>query len=251
MAEYIDRAIAKGIGEIGLTDHLYLYFLDPALREPGWAMPEEMFEAHHSEMVDLRARYGTKINVRISVEADFVSGQETRLRSILDRFDFDYVLGGVHFVDGWLIDDPATRHRYDEEPVSAIYRRYYANLQLAIVSGAFDLIAHFDLPKKFGHRPEMSVDDLVLETLDLAAERNVAIEVSSAGLRKPAREIYPSATILEQMKRRNIPIALGSDAHDPADVADGYDELLRSVHAAGYRELATFQQRERRMLPIG
>lgn len=251
MDEYIDRAIARGISEIGLTDHLYLYFLDSSLREKSWAMAEETFDEHYREMLELRERYRDDIEVRVSVEADFVPGHEDQLDRILGQYEFDYILGGVHFVRGWLIDDPATRHRYKEESVTSIYRHYYENLQLAIASGRFDLIAHFDLPKKFGDRPETSLDDCVAATLDLAAERNVTIEVSSAGLRMPACEIYPSRSILQEMRQREIPIALSSDAHDPAHVGDRFDELLRQVWDAGYRELATFHRRERRMQPIG
>jgi histidinol-phosphatase (PHP family) len=214
-------------------------------------MPEADFAVHYAEMVALRERYAKQIAVRVSVEADYVAGQEQLLSSILAGFSFDYVLGGVHFVDGWLIDDPATRERYEGEEVSSIYLRYYAALQQAICSRTFDLLAHFDLPKKFGYRPERDVDEAVEATLDLIQRCDVAVEVSSAGLRMPAAEIYPSSSILRSMKRRNIPVALSSDAHSAAAVGSRYDELLRALHEAGYREIVTFDQHQRRSHRIG
>lgn len=251
MDQYIESAISKGIDEIGLTDHLHLYFDPPEKRDPRWAMAEDQYAGHYQEMLELRERYRGQISVRVSVEADYVQGHEDELRAILDSYAFDYVLGGIHFMDGWLIDDVEQAHRYLEERVAEIYRRYFANVQRAMRLGVFDVIAHFDLPKKFGHLPEEDISDLVAETLDLAKETDTVLEVSTAGLRKPTGEIYPSRVILGMMKEREIPIVLSSDAHDPADVGYGYDASLRLVRETGYDELATFDGGVRTMKRIG
>jgi histidinol-phosphatase (PHP family) len=251
LEDYVESAIAKGIGEIGLTDHLWLYFEKPAKRDLRWAMPEEQYAEHYAEMVAVRERYRGRINVRISVEADYIEGEEEQLTRILHGFEYDYILGSVHFMDGWLIDDPEQAHRYREERVAEIYRRYYRRLQKAISLGAFDLLAHFDLPKKFGFLPEEDLSNIVGETLEMARRADLAIEVSTAGLRKPAGELYPSPWILREMRRREIPISLSSDAHDPADVALDYDRAIAAVREAGYSELAVFEGRRRRLLPLG
>jgi len=250
MEEYVEAAIAAGIDEIGLTDHLFLYFQPPREREDTWAIREDEYDAHYAAMLEVRERYRDRIAVRVSVEADYVDGHEELLRQTLARYSFDYILGSVHFVDGWLIDDPASQERYRSEPVSDIYLRYYRSLQKAIESRQFDVLAHFDLPKKFGFRPERNLDDVVNDTLDLAAETGIAIEVSSAGLRKPVGEIYPSETILRGMKRRNIPIVLSSDAHDPREVGAGYRQLLTLIDEIGYREVTTFEARRATVRPI-
>jgi histidinol-phosphatase (PHP family) len=251
MDQYIESAIAKDITEIGLTDHLHLYFDPPEKRDPRWAMAESEYAAHYEEMLGLRERYRSRINVRVSVEADYVAGHEDELRAILDAWKFDFVLGGIHFMDGWLIDDPEQTHRYREERIAEIYRRYFANVQRAVRLGVFDVIAHFDLPKKFGHLPEEDLSDLVAKTLDLVKETDTVLEVSTAGLRKPTGEIYPSKVILRMMREREIPIVLSSDAHDPADVGFGYETSLALVREAGYDELATFEGGLRTMARIG
>jgi histidinol-phosphatase (PHP family) len=240
MREYVERAIALGIDEIGLTDHLWLYFQEPSERDPTFAMDERDFDAHYEEMLRIRDEYAGRIQVRVSVEADYIAGREDELTSILTRYEFDYVLGSVHFLEGWPLDAPESAVRYEKGPVSPIYRSYYRNLQRAISLGAFDLLAHFDLPKKFGFLPEDDLSELVCETLDLIAKHDLAVEVSSAGLRKPIGEIYPSPAILRQMKARSIPIALSSDAHAPAEVGADYDRLIAAARAAGYDEVVTF-----------
>lgn len=251
MREYVEAAMRGGITDIGLTDHLWLYFAPVGDRDPRWAMAEDQYAAHYAEMLEVREEYRGRIDVRVSVEADFVAGHEDELRSILSRYEFDYVLGSVHFMDGWLIDDVEQSHRYREERVAEIYRRYFANIRNAIRLGVFDILAHFDLPKKFGFLPEEDLTAVVAETLDLAKEAGLAIEVSTGGLRKPIAEIYPAPAILRAMKEREIPIVLSSDAHAPEEVGAGYAESLALVREVGYHELVVFEKGERRTVKLG
>jgi len=252
MREYVEAAIAGGIDEIGLTDHIWLYFEDErSRRNPTFAMPEDEYAAHMEEMLLLRDEFAGRINVRISVEADYIAGREEDLLAILDRYPYDFVLGSVHFLDGWPLDAPEEEYRYRSEPVSEIYLRYYEQLQRAVRLGCFDLLAHLDLPKKFGYRPEIDITETVEQTLRLIAASGVAVEVSSAGLRKPVAEIYPSPAILRRMNELHIPIALSSDAHAPGDVGAGYETSLRLAREAGYRELVTFEGRVRKNAALG
>ncbi len=251
MRDYVDAALRAGISDVGLSDHLWLYFAPAGKRDPRWAMPEDQYDAHYEEMLSVREEYRGRIDVRVSVEADFVAGHEGQLRSILSRYDFDYILGSVHFMDGWLIDDADEAHRYREERVAEIYQRYFANIQRAIRLGVFDVLAHFDLPKKFGFLPEEDLTSVVAETLDLAKQGGVAIEVSTGGLRKPVAEIYPAPAILREMKKREILIVLSSDAHAPEEVGSGYATSLAFVREAGYDELVVFEGREPRAVPLG
>lgn len=251
MDEYIESAIARGIGEIGLSDHLYLYFLDAEKRPRQWAIVEEEYDVHYAEMLAARERYRGRINVRVAVEMDYVQGFEAPLETILSRYQYDYILGSVHFMDGWLIDVEDNVFRYREQRVAEIYRRYFANVQRLARLGVADLLAHLDLPKKFGFLPEDDVTDIVSETLDVIADAGVAVEVSTGGLRKPIAEIYPSETILRAMKARNIPIALSSDAHAPAEIGAHYDQSVTFVRSVGYEELVTFEKRRASPAPIG
>lgn len=251
MRDYVEAAMRAGVTDVGLTDHLWLYFVPPAERDPRWAMTEEQFDTHYAEMLTVREEYRGRIDVRVSVEADFVAGHEEELQAVLGRYEFDYVLGSVHFMDGWLIDDPDQAHRYREERVAEIYRRYFANIRRALRLGCFDVLAHFDLPKKFGFLPEEDLTAVVAETLDLAKEKNVAIEVSTGGLRKPIGEIYPAPAILHEMRKRDIPIVLSSDAHAPEEIAFDFAKGVALAREYGYDELVIFESRERRAVPLG
>ncbi len=241
---YIDAAINRGVDEIALTDHLFLYYEDPNSRDPSLAMREEQYPDHFDAMKLAQCRYRDRIKVRVSVEADWVSGAEDRLRQILSCYDFDFVLGGVHYVDGWLIDSPDDMDQYDRIPIEEIYRSYFREIRAAAKSGLFDVLAHFDLPKKFGHKTPESVRAEVLDTLDCVKEAGCALEVSSVGFRDPIQECYPGNWIIGEMRRREIPIVLSSDAHSPAEVAYDFDRLIPMLRENGYRSIVTFDQGE-------
>jgi histidinol-phosphatase (PHP family) len=82
-------------------------------------------------------------------------------------------------------------------------------------------------------------------------EAGVAIEVSTAGLRKPVAELYPAPALLEMAVDAGLPIALSSDAHESEQLGHRYDEALAALADAGVNELCVFERRARRLEPIG
>jgi histidinol-phosphatase (PHP family) len=105
--------------------------------------------------------------------------------------------------------------------------------------------------KKFGHRPKGDLRTYYKETLDAIEAAGIAMEVSTAGLRKEVMEIYPSKVFLEEAFRRNIPVLISSDAHAPAEVGYEFDRAISLVREVGYKELSAFHQRKRSAVPIG
>jgi histidinol-phosphatase (PHP family) len=249
--DYIRAAIECRLDEIGLTDHLFLYYEEPDLRDPSLAMREEQYPSHYDAMVLARDRYRDQITVRVSVEADWVASEESRLREVLGFYEFDYVLGGVHYVDGWLVDAPDNAMYYQALPLEEIWRSYMREIRNAAESRIFDVLAHVDLPKKFGHHPPESVWPEILQSLDCIRDSGCAVEISTVGLRDAAGACYPSPAIIAEMKRREIPIVLSSDAHAPAEVAFDFDQLVRTVSEAGYTTVRTFQAGDPRDRPLG
>src|SRR5213079_664248 len=97
-----------------------------------------------------------------------------------------------------------------------VWRRYFETLGEAARSGMFDILAHPDLLKVWGPdrpRPEGDLRRFYDLAMDGIAESDVAIEVSTAGLRKPVGEIYPAPAFLEMCLEAGRPVALSSDAH--------------------------------------
>ena len=248
--DFVQKAVERGLAEIGMTDHLPLYFLPVADRDPGLAMKEEQFGGYIDEVVELREEFRGRIAVRLGLEADYSEGHEEELARWLARADWDLVLGSVHWVAGGWIDAPGSAARFEKEGAERLYEEYYRLLAKAARTGFFDVLAHFDLPKKFGHRPVSPRLAAEQEAIAAAVEGNCAVEISSAGLRKPVSEAYPEARLLEQIVAAGIPVTFSSDAHAPAEVGWGYDRTVALARDCGVRQFVSFEARRRVFHPL-
>lgn len=249
MAEYVAEARKRGLVEVGFADHVPMYWLPVEERDPGLAMTWEELPVYTGEVLELR-RVNPDLNIRLGLEADFIPGLEKELREILELYPLDYVIGSVHYLDGWGFDNPDLIHEYDRRDINKIYRQYFSQLCDAARSGLFDIIAHPDLIKKFGHRPQVPPLELYRQAARAFAEAGVCMEINTAGLRSPAGEVYPSRDFLKQCLELGVPVTLGSDAHKPEQVGAGFDQAVELLQEVGYREIAIFEGRKRKMVKM-
>jgi histidinol-phosphatase (PHP family) len=250
MREYVLAALERGLAEIAFTDHVPLYFLPGEDPDPHLAMTRAELPGYVEEVRALREKFAGRIDVLLGLEADYAEGHEAALEEILRVHDWDVVLGSVHWVAGGWIDAPGSAKRHEAEGSETLWREYYRLLAKAAKSGLFDVLTHFDLPKKFGHRMPADAQDAQDAAVAAARDAGVAIEVSSAGLRKTVGEEYPAPPLLRSLGSAGVPIVLSSDAHAPAEVAWGRDKVLQAAHAAGAREHLSFRKRKRRRHPL-
>ena len=179
------------------------------------------------------------------------------MANLLEARDFDYVVGSVHFLRDHALDmeaysvwdwDPA-RPRSAED----IWREYFRTLGEAARSGLFDILAHPDLVKVWGRERPLPEGDLRRYyelAMDGIAESGIAVEVSTAGLRKRAHEMYPAPAFLAMCVEAGAQVALSSDAHRPEDVGADYPQALALLQSVGVSELCVFEARNRRLEPI-
>jgi len=249
MEEYVRQALDLGLGEIGFSDHLYLYWLPKEERDPSLAMREEQLPEYVESVLRLRQRY-PQIPIRLGIEADYIPGAQEALVRALEPYPWDYVYGSVHFIDGWGFDDSRHRAHYAEWDVDELYRRYFDLVKAAAATGIFDIMSHLDLVKKFGYRPRTDPGPLYEGVATALAAAGAAIEVSTAGLRKPVGEIYPAPPLLAECARHGVPATLGSDAHGPSEVGINFDQALAALRAAGYLEIVHFDHRRPILVPL-
>ncbi len=247
---YREAASERGVQELGVAEHVHRFtaaldvWQHPFWRR--WARDDlDAYVAFVREETDLR----------LGLEADFVAGREDRMATLLDAHEWDYVVGSVHFLGVYAvdIDDDTDIWRHESSP-ERVWQRYFDTLAEAARTGIFDIMAHPDLVKVWGGaRPVPDTDPrrFYEPAVEAMLDAGVAMEVSTAGLRKAAREIYPSRALLEMAVDAGIPIALSSDAHRPEDIGHAYDEAVALLGAAGVRELCVFERRARRLEPLG
>jgi histidinol-phosphatase (PHP family) len=246
---YREVAAERGIQELGVAEHVYRF------TEALEVWDHEFWR--QCAIDDLDAYCGfvrEETDLKLGIEADFVPGREDRLAALLDGRDWDYVVGSVHFLGDSAVD----YDRYDVwttgEPPDRVWRRYFEWIGEAAMSGLFDVLAHPDLVKHWGRErpwPERDPRYYYEVAMEGIAESGVAVEVSTAGLRKPVGEIYPARAFLEMVVDAGNPIALSSDAHVPDQLGYAYDQALELLDSLGVTELAVFERRARRLEPIG
>lgn len=248
MADYIEAAIRQGLDEIGLSDHAPIYHLgsNPHAR-PRTAMSKLELPNYVQEMAALRDRYAGRITVRLGVESDYILSWDEHYRTLWQQYPLDYVIGSVHWLGDWSIFAP---ERPDGRLPEALYEEYLLTTQAAARSGAYDIIGHLDCIKTAGHLPDRAVTPLLEETVRVLADSRVAIELNTSGWRKPFADCYPRAELLACCCHYGVPVTLGSDAHAPELVGAGFDRAADLLREVGYREIATFVQRRRVMVPL-
>lgn len=240
--EYVDAARAADVSIIAFSDHLPL----PAGFDAGYAMPEHQLDAYVSDVLAARERSTASggPEVLLGIEADWLPGHEDILDHALASHPFDLVLGSVHFVDGWAFDDPRLIDGYDAWEIDDLWARYFDELATAALSRRFDVMAHPDLIKKFRRFPTSDPADLYSRAAAAFALAGVAVEVNTAGLRKPCAEMYPAAGFLAACRSCGVPATVGSDAHAPEEVGEGAPSALAALRDAGYDDLCVFRSRD-------
>ena len=234
---FVATARAVGVDEIGFSEHVY-YFRQT---RPLWSVPYHVDRCNHDLDAYVEAvtdAQGRGLPVKLGLEVDYLPGREAETRALLEPYPWDYLLGSIHFIGD---------HAVDSEPrlIDAVgldegWRRYFELLARAAGSGLFDSLSHPDVVKVFGDRvPGFDYGPVA----DAIANGGVAIEVSTAGLRKPVGELYPDPRFLAECRNRDVPVTLASDAHVPGLVGRDFDQARQLLRSCGYETITIFEGR--------
>jgi histidinol-phosphatase (PHP family) len=226
---WIDSARERGLTDIAFTDH----------------------DRYHAgidfdELDKLRAaNLDVKIRAGIELDNDPETSAAGRawVEKNWDRLDF--VLGSVHYLDdrAQMFDSvPDGAGQFVGRDINEIYADYFRRIREIAATGLVDCLSHLDLIKIHGHHPRSPVRDLVSETLDLVAARGIAIELSTAGWRKPVNELYPSDEIIQLAIEKGIRFTTASDAHSHVQLGENYDRLAKKMQQLDIREVCVFER---------
>jgi histidinol-phosphatase (PHP family) len=229
-------AIEKGLDEIGFSDHV-------CLKPVTWAMQEVDLPVMTRQIMDIREKYGHMITIRYGIEIDYFPGKEEQLDSIIQSLPLDFVIGSVHFIDDWNFDSDESL--YGKWSNDDLYERYFGLVQKAVQSRLFDTVGHLDLIKKFAIYPETDQTKLWEETAEIIRRSGMVVELNTSGLDKPCTEFYPGWHWLEILHAHEIPVTLGSDAHQPRQIARYYQQAVDLLKKTGYHQITTFHRRQK------
>ena len=244
--EYAAQARARGLAELGLSDHNPMpeYFDE-------WRMTLADLPRYF-EMVDEARAENPGFPIRLGLECDYLEGQERWIEKTASLARWDYLIGSVHYITSdWAVDDPKHLSRWKSESVvEEAWGLYWKKMVKCARTGLFDFFAHPDLAKKFGHRPRGDLRRYYEPFIQAVVDVRGVLEVSTAGLRKEVNEIYPSGELLEMAFSAGIPVVINSDAHKPSEVGQDFHHALRLARETGYRQTVRFAGRERTLVDL-
>ncbi len=237
----------------------------PALLQP-WADSARKFaltdiaftdhDRYHTgidlDEIDRLRERNPDLRIRVGIELDNDPIHSAAGRKWIEKHwdKLDFVLGSVHFLDrdDQMFDSvPDGAEQFEGHDVDAIYADYLRRVREMAATGLVDCLSHLDLIKIHGHRPRAEVGAIVNETLDFIRARNLAIELSTAGWRKPVNELYPSDRIIELAIEKGIRFTIASDAHSHAQLGDSYPRLAPKMAAFEIRQICIFDKHQRFM----
>lgn len=255
LEKFWQRGKARGLTEIGITEHAHHFREFLPVYEHLWR--ESATDAGESSWVKSQFRHsiadyvelldeGRKagIPLKVGLEMDYFPKSEAKIAALLKSYEFDFVLGSVHFLDTWSFDWKAELG-WSKRNVDEVYQRYLNTVTKMVQSDLFDILAHIDVIKVFGHRAQKDLSKEWQTVLHQIAQTHLALEVSTAGLRKPVGEMYPHHGILKEAFALGIPITIASDAHTPLDVGYAWEDAVRFARLAGYGHYSSFAKRNR------
>ena len=223
-----------GLRDVALTDH--------GRYHPGINIRE--FFKFRDKVEDVNFKIGIEIDNDPETSVDDYKWIENNYAKL------DIVLGSVHFIDSWPFDHPQHKEEFNKWDIDNLYTKYFEEMTKLVSRGYLDGLAHLDLIKIFGHRPKNEIKLFVTDLLKLIKRKNLTIEMSTAGWRKPVNELYPQDEIVKIIKELNIPITTASDAHTAKDLGHSYDKLEEVLKNFGFTEVAVFEKHKMRLLPI-
>ena len=190
---FVETASARGVDEIGFTEHVY-YFRQT---RPVWTLQYQTercvydLDAYVDVVLEAKRR---GLPVKLGLEVDYVGDRQDELAALLEPYPWDYLLGSVHWIDGQAVDQHPGIWAY--AAVDEVWRRYFAALvELACLR-----------PRRRARAPR-SRQDLRRRgriAIEYPPLDGVALEISTAGLRKPVGELYPAAAMLAGRVRRSL-----------------------------------------------
>jgi len=241
LEEYIQNAIQADTKQFGFSDHAPMNF------DKKYRMSFEQVDRYESDILYMKDKYRDEIEIFLGYEVDFLEGHMDE--RVLNA-NVDYLIGSVHFLEGWGFDNPEFIGEWKTQNIDEIWQKYFDTIESMANARVFDIVGHLDLIKVFKYMPKGDITTLAKRALEAIKDADMVLELNVAGYRKDVKEPYPSYALLKEAYKLGIPITFGSDAHKPEQVGLYSKEITALAKSVGYQEAAIFHKRDREMLKL-
>lgn len=245
LRDYVVEALDKGVKILGLSDHTPMFLDERDHAMPRVAMPKSEFSSYIAEGIALKKEFEGRIQILVSTEADYFSGQMDSYTRALDGYPLDYVIGSIHMFEGRDIFDATRWEAVEEEDLAGVKARYFDLVAECARSQLFHVVGHVDALKgsypALRHVPAAAAIDHMLVSI---RNSGVVMEVNTSGNTKLCGGWYPDFDLLERAHYFGVPITFASDAHVPGRVADQYQNAVEVLREIGFSRWTVFVRGE-------
>jgi histidinol-phosphatase (PHP family) len=243
-----ESAINKGVKAIAFTDHCEVDAFEKGNYER--SVRQAFFEVSKA-----RSAFIGDLLILNGIELGQPHYDVATSEKIISSQQFDVIIGSVHNLRNR--EDPYYIKDFSNMDVNAFLREYFEEIRKMVMWGNFDILAHLTYPFRYLYsRNKISVDineykDQVDRILRAAAEKDIALEINTAGLRQPIKKLSPEAETVKRFKELGGKyITIGSDAHYAQDIASGFAEAAEAAKYAGFNHTVIFQRRQPIEIPL-
>ncbi len=244
MEEYVIKAIEIGLAQIGFAEHM------PVMPQPELCLSYEDLPVYYQGAVDLREMYSESISIRIGAEIDILPEKYDEIRQILSDYPFDYVIGSLHYLDGWPFDQKEYINGFQRGLLEEHYHSFFTKIVEIASSGFCDILGHADNLKRMGFPPPNNPRPYYRKIIEAIGDNGLSIELNTSGIDAPIKEMYPSPIFLRMLISSGVPITLGSDAHAPDQVGRHFAKARSLLKEFGLKKIRIYRQRKGAYLTI-
>lgn len=244
MEAMIQQAVALGLSELCFTEHMDMDF--PYTKEATYTFDLNT-DSYLFDLIKYKEKYASQINILFGVELGVQAHIAKKLAAYAKSYDFDFIIASSHLCNG---TDPYYPEFYAGRPEEEAYREYFSSIIDNIKTFTnFDVYGHLDYVVRYGPNKDADYSydkykDLFDTILELLIDNGKGIEINTGGIKYGLRELNPCTDIIRRYKELGGEIiTIGSDAHTPDRIADGFDRAASILTECGFRYYTTFHGR--------
>ena len=256
---FFESAKKNGVSEIGISEHSHGFIEFKDLYYEELILDDSVVGSYQAKWLEKnKFKYSLKdyfkfmqmlkekgYPVKIGIEICNFKNQE-KVKAIIKDYEFDYIIGSVHFLNGWGYDFADIKQVWNDFSLQDIYKCYAVEITNLAQSGLYDVLGHPFNIRLFKNIPEFDVKPILEQVATVLKEANMVIDINTGTLyRYPIEEISPYPDFLQVAKKYDLPIITSSDAHKPEDCGRYIDEAIDYAKTFGYDSSIIFTNRQR------
>ncbi|MDD3367457.1 MAG: histidinol-phosphatase HisJ family protein [Lachnospiraceae bacterium] len=235
-----DQAIAQGMQEIAITDHMDIYS-----GKPYTCILDA--KSLYQELREVKESYRGRLKVMVGAEVGQPQINPEEAEKFMAEYPLDFVIGSVHNVEN---DADLYYFDFAKMDCNKIYD-HYLDWLLELADGYdFDVMGHITYPIRYmlqrGQKVDMKLfDEKIRDLYQRLISNGKGIELNVSGLYRPGKFAMPTLELLKLYKECGGEIlTIGSDAHEKQYVGAPIREGMEIVKAAGFTHINTFSERK-------